>query len=78
MNRTSGKQRRPIQASDLDALEQINLDAAGIDIGANEIYVAVPKGRDVESVRVFATFTVDLERLADWLHVVDPILIPSF
>lgn len=68
MNRKPGKQRRPIQASDLDALEQINLDAAGIDVGADELYVAVPKGRDTESVRVFGTFTADLERLADWLQ----------
>lgn len=68
MNRKSGKQRRPIQASDLDALEEINLDAAGIDVGADELYVAVPKGRDTESVRVFGTFTADLERLADWLQ----------
>jgi transposase len=68
MDRKQREQRRPIQDSDLDALEQINLDAAGIDVGANEIYVAVPRGRDVESVRVFGPFTADLERLADWLR----------
>ena len=52
---------------DIDALEQINLNAAGIDIGAEEVYVAVPKGRDEESVRSFLTFTADLRQLADWL-----------
>lgn len=41
--------------------------AAGIDIGAREVYVAVPPDCDAEPVRVFATFTDDLERLADWL-----------
>ncbi len=54
-------------SNDFDALQQINLHAAGIDVGAEELYVAVPKGRDIESVRVFGTFTVDLEQVADWL-----------
>src|ERR1700760_780923 len=41
--------------------------AAGIDIGAREMYVAIPPDRDTEPVRVFLTFTADLEALADWL-----------
>jgi transposase len=41
--------------------------AAGIDVGATEMYVAVPPDRDSQSVRCFATFTSDLLRLADWL-----------
>src|SRR5262245_15199265 len=41
--------------------------AAGIDIGAREIYVAVPPECDAEPVRVFATFTEELQRVADWL-----------
>ena len=51
----------------MNALAQINHNAAGIDIGATEIYVAVPPDRDEESVRSFQTFTVDLYILADWL-----------
>jgi transposase len=42
-------------------------DAAGIDIGATEIFVAVPADRAAENVRSFPTFTQDLYRLADWL-----------
>ena len=42
-------------------------DAAGIDIGAEEIYVAVPPDRDEESTRRFSSFTGDLHALADWL-----------
>ena len=42
-------------------------NAAGADIGATEIYVAVPPDRDPEPVRSFPTFTEDLHRLADWL-----------
>jgi transposase len=43
-------------------------DAAGIDIGATEIYVAVPPDRDDEPVRCFESFTPDLIALADWLQ----------
>jgi hypothetical protein len=42
-------------------------DAAGIDVGATEMYVAVPEDRDPEPVRRFATFTPDLHALADWI-----------
>jgi transposase len=62
------KKKQRTEVTELDALEQINLNAAGVDIGAEEIFVAVPKGRDEESVRVFPTFTSDLRRIADWLE----------
>ena len=63
------KREQQIQKKvDVNALDQINAHAAGIDIGAEEIYVAVPPGRDSESVRVFPTFTADLRRLAQWLE----------
>lgn len=52
---------------ELDALAQINRNAAGIDVGAEEFYVALPKGRDTASVRRFPTFTADIHRLVDWL-----------
>jgi len=45
----------------------INPNAAGVDLGSREHWVAVPEGRDVQSVRGFGTFTSDLEKLADWL-----------
>jgi len=50
------------------ALPVLRPNAAGIDIGATEIYVAVPLDRDPESVRSFPTFTQDLYGLADWLE----------
>lgn len=55
------------KAVNFDVLEQIQPNAAGIDVGAAEIYVCVPPGRDEERIRVFTTFTNDLHRLADWL-----------
>src|SRR5678815_2743862 len=42
-------------------------DAAGIDVGSTEMYVAVAPDRDAQYVRRFTTFTSDLVRLADWL-----------
>lgn len=49
------------------ALPVMRPDAAGIDIGATEIYVAVPADRVADNVRCFPTFTQDLYALADWL-----------
>jgi len=45
-------------------LQHININAAGIDVGAERHLVAVPEGRDEVSVREFGTFTADLEALA--------------
>jgi len=61
------KEHRKVNTSHL---EQLNINAAGIDIGAEFHYVAVPNGRDPEGqdVRHFATFTADLHQLADWLR----------
>lgn len=42
--------------------------AAGMDIGAEEIFVAVPDDHDREPVRRFSTFSSDLYALADWLQ----------
>jgi hypothetical protein len=43
-------------------------DAAGIDVGASELFVAVSADRDHQPVRSFPTFTRDLNALADWLQ----------
>lgn len=49
-------------------LPLLHPDAAGLDIGAEEIFVAVPADRAADSVRSFGTFTRDLHELADWLQ----------
>lgn len=59
--------RQTKRAARLTVLKQINLHAAGIDIGATQHYVAVPDTCAPDSVRHFETFTPDLHRLADWL-----------
>jgi transposase len=42
-------------------------NAAGIDIGSREIFVAVPLDRGQNPVRVLATFTENLQELAAWI-----------
>ena len=49
-------------------LQHINKMAAGIDIGSNSHYVAIPEGCDDICVREFKSFTVDLIALANWLE----------
>ena len=56
-----------IKSSATPQLPLLHLHAAGIDIGAREIYVAVPPGSCARTVRSFATFTEDLHELCDWL-----------
>jgi transposase len=51
-----------------DTLPVLHPDAAGIDVGASELYVAVSADRDPHPVRSFPTFTRDLHALADWLE----------
>jgi transposase len=51
----------------LDDLSCVHPNAAGLDIGSAEIVVALPPDRDPEPVRVFQTFTPDLQALAAWL-----------
>ena len=46
--------------------DRINLNAAGIDLGAEYHFVALPPERGV-SVRKFRCFTTDLEEMAAWL-----------
>ena len=54
-------------AASIDMLPCVHPNAAGLDVGADEIYACVPSDRDLHPVRAFATFTADLHALADWL-----------
>ena len=51
----------------LQAISITHPNAAGIDIGSQSHFVAVPPDRDSSSVREFSSFTVDLNAIADWL-----------
>jgi hypothetical protein len=67
MNRKQRRETmRKIQSEDL-SLEVIHPDAAGIDIGNESHYVAVPPRRDSQPVREFRCTTAELKAMADWL-----------
>jgi transposase len=51
----------------LKPLREQEPDAAGIDLGANEIWVAVRAERDQKAVRQFGAFTRDLMAIVQWL-----------
>jgi transposase len=63
-NRRAKQQKVSLFSEELQLIEP---DAAAIDIGSRSHWVAVNPQRASESVREFGTFTVDLNRLADWL-----------
>lgn len=50
------------------SLRIVNPDAAGIDIGATSHFVAVPEGRDKDTVREFQCFTSDIQEMIRWLQ----------
>jgi transposase len=58
---------KPPKGQSSVALPTLHPHAAGIDLGAREIYAAVPPGADARPVRAFPTFTEDLHALRDWL-----------
>src|SRR5215467_3574808 len=67
MNRKQRRElTRKIQSQDL-SLEVVHPDAAGIDIGNECHYVAVPSTRDSQPVRRFGCTTGELKAMAEWL-----------
>jgi transposase len=54
-------------------------NAAGIDLGAREHWVALPPGRSAQPIRSFECFTEDLQAMAVWLrtHKIETVAIES-
>jgi transposase len=70
MNRKvpAGRQQKSVRKTvDWKALEIVHPDAAGIDVGGSEHWVAVSPERDAEPVRSFRCFTADVREMAEWL-----------
>jgi transposase len=63
----SRSKRKAISAALPAQLRRVNLNAAAVDIGSSEHYVAVPPGRASETVRSFGSHTADLHALSQWL-----------
>jgi len=67
MNRKQRREMtRKMQNEDL-TLEVVHPNAAGIDIGNESHYVAVPPSRDNQPVRRFGCTTTELKAMTDWL-----------
>lgn len=69
-SRRERKKNRPAKLKAQDwtlGLEVVHPKAAGIDVGNEEHYVAIPPSLDDDPVRRFDCFTEDLESMADWL-----------
>ena len=65
--RKQQKSTRKIPTEEV-SLEIVHPDAAGIDIGNEAHYVAVPPTRDPQSVRRFGCVTAELKSMAEWLQ----------
>jgi transposase len=59
--------RHTTKPASFETLPIVNPNAAGLDIGSDEILACVPIDRAAQPVRKFGTFTPDLIALADWL-----------
>jgi transposase len=67
MNRKERKELgRRINAEDA-ALQVVHTNAAGIDIGNESHFVAIPPDRDANPIREFGSWTADLQEMARWL-----------
>lgn len=49
------------------SIKIINPDSAGIDIGASSHFVAVPEGKDTDTVKEFECYTPDIQEMIKWL-----------
>ena len=64
----AGMQKRSVpKKGDWKALEIVHPDAAGVDVGGSEHWVAISPNRDPEPVRRFGCFTADLREMGRWL-----------
>jgi transposase len=67
-NEPTGPQKRSVRQNvNWKALEIVDPDAAGIDVGGSAHWVAVSSDRDPEPVRRFGCFTADVHEMGQWL-----------
>ena len=56
-----------VERQSFAGINRIQPQAAGMDIGAHEIWVCIPGENDTQIVRLFGTYTADLHAIGDWL-----------
>jgi transposase len=62
IKRTKGME----EARPFEGLSKENQNAAGVDIGATEIMVCVSGGDEIQLVKSFGNYTVDLQAICEW------------
>lgn len=75
-----GKKRKSKRSSKWKAVQQvIHPNAAGIDVGAEANWAAVPQDRDEQPVRSFGCFTEDHHSMAGWFQAcgIDTVVMES-
>ncbi len=67
--RQRGRRTKGIEeAHPFAGMSQVNPNAAGVDIGAEEIVVCVPGAGNTQIVKAFGNYTVDLQNIGKWLQ----------
>jgi transposase len=66
--RKSKRRKGKEEARPFEGLSRVNQNAAGVDIGATEIVACVPDGDEVQLVKVFGNYTVDLQAICEWFR----------
>jgi transposase len=68
MKRKGKRRSRTEEAHPFRGLSQVNPNAAGVDIGAEEIVVCVPGPENTQIVKTFGNYTADLQAISRWLQ----------
>ena len=79
MKRKGKRRSRTEEAHPFRGLSRVNPNAAGIDIGAEEIVVCVPGPENTQLVKTFGNYTADLQAIGRWLqeHGVETVAMES-
>ena len=56
------------EAHPFAGMSQVHTNAAGVDIGAEEIVVCVAGAESTQIVKAFGNYTVDLQNIGKWLQ----------
>jgi hypothetical protein len=67
MRKKSKRTKGIEQAHPFDGMSKVNPNAAGVDIGAEEIVVCVAANESTQIVKGFGNYTVDLQEIGAWL-----------
>jgi transposase len=67
MRKKSKRTKGIEQAHPFDGMSKVNPNAAGVDVGAEEIVVCVAANENTQMVKGFGNYTVDLQEIGAWL-----------